>query len=87
MVRIPRFHCQGPGSIPGWGTNIPKPTPHHQKQKKNCYYTLIIFKTQLSLNHFLKMLSKGKWEIASVDWKACDVPTTLLILRDNITWI
>ena len=24
MVRVPRFHCQGQGSIPGRGTKIPK---------------------------------------------------------------
>ena len=23
MVRTPRFHCRGMGSIPGWGTKIP----------------------------------------------------------------
>ena len=23
VVRTPRFHCRGMGSIPGWGTNIP----------------------------------------------------------------
>ena len=25
-VRTWRFHCPGPGSIPGWGTEIPKAT-------------------------------------------------------------
>ena len=24
MVRTRRFHCRGPGSIPGWGTKIPQ---------------------------------------------------------------
>ena len=24
VVRIPGFHCHGPGSVPGWGTEIPQ---------------------------------------------------------------
>ena len=34
MVRTWRFHCHGPGSIPGWGTKIPQATGHGQKKKK-----------------------------------------------------
>ena len=33
------------------------------------------------------MLSKGKWEIASVDWRAYDVPATPVILRDQFKLI
>ena len=35
VVRIPGFHCHGPGSIPGQGTEIPQPTRHSQKTKQN----------------------------------------------------
>lgn len=28
VVRIPGFHCHGPGSILGWGTEIPQATWH-----------------------------------------------------------
>ena len=31
MVRIPGFHCHGPGSVPGWGTEIPCAMQHSQK--------------------------------------------------------
>ena len=31
VVMIPGFHCLGPGSIPGWGTEIPHATQHCQK--------------------------------------------------------
>ena len=34
VVRIPDFHCCGPGSIPGWGTEIPQAMQHGQKRKK-----------------------------------------------------
>ena len=34
VVRTLRFHCQGLGSIPGWGTKIPKATWHGQKIEK-----------------------------------------------------
>ena len=33
MVRTRRFHCQGPGSIPGQGTKIPWATQCSQKKK------------------------------------------------------
>ena len=40
MVRTLCFHCQGPGSIPGRGTNIPQATQcgktkQHKKQLKD----------------------------------------------------
>ena len=31
MVRILGFHCRGPSSIPGWGTEIPQVTRCGQK--------------------------------------------------------
>ena len=31
VVRTWRFHCCGPGSIPGWGTNIPQAAQSGQK--------------------------------------------------------
>ena len=34
MVRIPVFHYHGPGSIPGWGTEILQATQCRQKKKK-----------------------------------------------------
>ena len=33
MVRIPGFHCHGPGSFPGQGTEIPQATWRGQKKK------------------------------------------------------
>ena len=33
MVRTRRFHCQGRGSIPGWGM-IPQALWHRQKEKE-----------------------------------------------------
>ena len=35
MVRIPGFHCCGPGSIPGWGTKTPKAMLGGKKKKKD----------------------------------------------------
>ena len=34
MVRIPGFHCQGPGSVPGRGTEILRAVRHSQEKKK-----------------------------------------------------
>ena len=34
MVRILGFHCCGPGSISGWGTEIPQAIQCSQKEKK-----------------------------------------------------
>ena len=34
VVRIPGFHCGGPGSIPGQGTEILQATRHGQKKKR-----------------------------------------------------
>ena len=34
QVKIPGFHCRGPGSIPGWGIEIPQATWHGQKTNK-----------------------------------------------------
>ena len=34
MVRVPGFHCQGPGSDPGQGTEIPQARWHSRKKKK-----------------------------------------------------
>ena len=31
MVRTSRFQAEGPGSIPGWGTEIPKAMQHNQR--------------------------------------------------------
>ena len=35
MVRAPRFHCRGLGSIPGRGTKIPQAAQRGQKEKQN----------------------------------------------------
>ena len=37
MVRIPGFHCRGPGSIPSWGTEIPQAMWQGQKKKKETH--------------------------------------------------
>ena len=34
MIRIPGFHCFGPGSIPGLGTEIPQAAEYGKKKKK-----------------------------------------------------
>ena len=34
MVKIPGFHCQGPGSVPGQGIEIPQTSWYSQKKKK-----------------------------------------------------
>ena len=34
VVRTPRFHFRGMGSIPGWGTKIPQAAQYGQKQKQ-----------------------------------------------------
>ena len=34
MVRTPGFHCHGPGSIPGWGTEIPQAMSMAKKKKE-----------------------------------------------------
>ena len=34
MVRIPDFHCRGPGSIPVWETEILQAAWHGQKKKR-----------------------------------------------------
>ena len=34
MVRIQHFHCQGLGSIPGWGTMIPQALQCGKGKKK-----------------------------------------------------
>ena len=34
VVRIRRFHCQGLGSIPHWGTKIPQVAQRSQKENK-----------------------------------------------------
>ena len=41
MVRIPGFHCCGPGSIPGWGTEVLQAAQRGQK-KKNLYISTLI---------------------------------------------
>ena len=34
VVRTWRFHCRGPGSIPGQGTKIQQATQHGQKKER-----------------------------------------------------
>ena len=43
VVRILGFHCQGPGSIPGWGTEILQTTATwlEKKEKKDILYTCV----------------------------------------------
>ena len=45
VVRTQRFHCQGPGSITGWGTKIPQAA--WCDQKKKMYLNVIILKIVL----------------------------------------
>ena len=40
VVRIPGFHCHGPGSLPGQGTEIPQAVQRGQ----NIYIYFLIFK-------------------------------------------
>ena len=32
VVRPQHFHCRDPGSIPGWGTNVPQAWPKKKKK-------------------------------------------------------
>ena len=44
MVRIPGFHCRGPGSIPDWGTEIPQAAQRFitgKKTDKGCQCPLV----------------------------------------------
>ena len=52
MVRIPDFHCRGPGSIPSWGTEILQATRKSQKKEEKKK-----IKPMYSL-HILKLNSK-----------------------------
>ena len=44
MVRIPAFHCHGPGSISGWGIKKPNGTAKNKEiNRKAINYALIFF--------------------------------------------
>ena len=70
MVGIWLFHCRGPGSIPGQGTEIPQAVRRRKKKKKRKERkkekTHIV---TLHLDEFSKtehtMYSGPRWEIAS----------------------
>ena len=75
MVRIQHFYCRGPGSIPGWGTEIPQAMRHakilkikkKKKKKKNQVEMLGVL---TSIGHFwvpwpILLLLTGP----SRDWK------------------
>ena len=38
VIRIPGFHCFGPGSIPGLGTEIPQAAEYGKKKKKKKHH-------------------------------------------------
>ena len=42
MVRIPGFHCHGPGSIPGRGTEIPQAVQCGQKKSTKIDFLLTV---------------------------------------------
>lgn len=47
VVRMPGVHCRGPGSIPGWGTEIhqaPQRGQKFKKRKKRAIYLPLIKK-------------------------------------------
>ena len=46
MVRTQHFHCQGPGSIPAWGTKVSKDTilkSLKDEPKKECHESSMVF--------------------------------------------
>ena len=42
VVRTWHFHCRVPGSVSGWGTEIPQATRHSQKTPKNNKKTVFL---------------------------------------------
>ena len=75
VVRILGFHCCGPGSIPGWETEIPQAVQRGQKKKKNsvinptglwCMINLIcgwICFANILLRVFASILIRDNWLI------------------------
>ena len=62
MVRTQHFHCQGQGSIPGWGNEIPQAMRHDLKKKKS---DVNVFKTvpdmsQVNMEYFTSKLLHSK---------------------------
>ena len=53
MVRIPGFHCCGPGSVPGQGTEIPQAVEHSQKTNKQTNYCLANKSVRVFLYHLM----------------------------------
>ena len=51
MVRTPRFHCRGPGSIPGQVTKILQATRHGQKQNNKQKSTKRLGNTDIVPSH------------------------------------
>ena len=52
VVRIQHFHCHGPGSIPGRGTEIPQAACSAQPKKKKGKQKLAFYATcTLPLSH------------------------------------
>ena len=46
VVRTQHFHCQGPGSIPAWGTKVSKDTilkSLKDEPKKECHESSMVF--------------------------------------------
>ena len=56
MVKIPGFHCRGGlGSIPGWGTDIPRAAWHGPPQKKKKWVLNFTkyFSAKTEVNHMI----------------------------------
>ena len=60
MVRTPRFHCRGPGSIPGQGTKILHAVWHGQKKKETGEISFNRYLTQYSQNIIISTCNQNK---------------------------
>ena len=70
VVRIPGFHCRGPGSVPGWGTEILQAAQPKKKKKKK--FHILIFNLTFNKVRLLSVLSLikelGLENLSSVKW-------------------
>ena len=79
MVRTQRFHCWGPGSVPGWGIKTLQVTWHGQKKTKK-KTTLMNHKEKKQLNSQRNEINKTIYKrIENEDMKRCSI--TLIVKK------
>ena len=66
-VRIPGFHCHGPGSIPGRGTEIQQAMQHSQKKKRYANDHWVHVKWFTSTSH-IKIKPQGDDTTSPSEW-------------------